>query len=231
MYKNLFLSGLPPRDLALLKPSLQFVELPQGEVLGEPGQRVSEVVFLEGGMVSLLTQMQDGSAIEIATLGRESIVGVSVGARQSSQQRAGHRADRGLRLEDARQRFPDRGRQEPHAAQPGPAEQRAGHGPDAADLGMQCVAYGGAQAVPLDPPGARPHRRRRHRAHPGFPGADAGGAAADRDADRPEPAASRPDPLPARPHHHHRSRGIGKARLRVRRRDSQQDPADSRELG
>ncbi|CAN5563195.1 Crp/Fnr family transcriptional regulator [soil metagenome] len=76
LYKNLFLSALPPRDLAVLKPLLQFVELPQGKVLGEAGQRVSEVVFLEAGMVSLLTQMQDGSAIEIATLGRESIVGV-----------------------------------------------------------------------------------------------------------------------------------------------------------
>jgi CRP-like cAMP-binding protein len=76
VYRNLFLSALPPRDLALLKPSLQLIELPQGELLGEPGQRVSEVVFIAGGMVSLLTQMQDGSAIEIATLGRESIVGV-----------------------------------------------------------------------------------------------------------------------------------------------------------
>jgi len=76
MYKNLFLSALPARDLALLKPSLHFAELAQGEVLGEAGQRVSEVVFLEAGMVSLLNQMQDGLVIEIATLGRESIVGV-----------------------------------------------------------------------------------------------------------------------------------------------------------
>jgi CRP-like cAMP-binding protein len=76
VYKNLFLSALPPRDLALLKPAFQFVELPRGEVLGESGHRVSDVVFLEGGMISLLAQMKDGSAIEIATLGRESIVGV-----------------------------------------------------------------------------------------------------------------------------------------------------------
>lgn len=76
VYKNLFLAALPQRDLALLKPALQFVELPQGEVLSEPGQRVSDVVFLEAGMVSLLTTMQDGMAIEVATLGRESILGV-----------------------------------------------------------------------------------------------------------------------------------------------------------
>lgn len=75
-YKNLFLAVLPPRDMALLQPALQFVELPQGEVLSEPGQRVSDVVFIEAGMVSVLTTMQDGSAIETSTLGRESIIGV-----------------------------------------------------------------------------------------------------------------------------------------------------------
>ena len=75
-YRNLFLKVLPPRELALLKPALQAVELRQGELLGEPGQPVPDVVFIEAGMVSLLTTMQDGTAIEIATLGRESIFGV-----------------------------------------------------------------------------------------------------------------------------------------------------------
>jgi len=85
-YKNLFLKVLPPRDMALLKPSLQFIELPQGEVLSEPGKGVSDVIFLEAGMISLLTTMQDGSAIEIATLGRESILGVlaAIGNHRSS---------------------------------------------------------------------------------------------------------------------------------------------------
>ena len=75
-YKNLFLAALPPRDLALLRPALQVLELQQGDILSEPGRRVSDVVFIESGMVSVLTTMQDGSAIEITTLGRESIIGV-----------------------------------------------------------------------------------------------------------------------------------------------------------
>jgi CRP-like cAMP-binding protein len=75
-YNNLFLKVLPARDLALLKPGLQFVELNQGDVLAEPGQPVADVTFIDSGMVSLLTTMQDGTAIEIATLGRESIFGV-----------------------------------------------------------------------------------------------------------------------------------------------------------
>lgn len=75
-HRNLFLKVLPASDLALLTPALLLSELKQGELLGEPGQPVSDVVFIEAGMVSLLTTMQDGTAIEIATLGRESIFGV-----------------------------------------------------------------------------------------------------------------------------------------------------------
>jgi len=74
-YQNLFLAALPPRDLALLRPALQFVELARGEILSGPGQRVADVVFINSGTVSVLATMQDGSAIEIATLGRESIIG------------------------------------------------------------------------------------------------------------------------------------------------------------
>lgn len=75
-FRNLFLAALPPSDLTLLRPALQAVELRQGEVLSDPGQRVSDVVFIEAGMVSSLASMQDGSAIEVATLGRESVIGV-----------------------------------------------------------------------------------------------------------------------------------------------------------
>ncbi|HSI00451.1 MAG TPA: Crp/Fnr family transcriptional regulator [Reyranella sp.] len=75
-YKNLFLAALPARDLSLIEPLLQPIELRQGDVLQEPGQRVSEVVFVQSGVISLLTPMQDGAAIEIATLGREAVLGV-----------------------------------------------------------------------------------------------------------------------------------------------------------
>ncbi|WP_428666829.1 Crp/Fnr family transcriptional regulator [Reyranella sp.] len=75
-YRNVFLAVLPPCDLALLRPALQFVELSRGDILSEPGRRVSDVMFIEAGMVSVLTTMQDGSIFESATLGHESIVGV-----------------------------------------------------------------------------------------------------------------------------------------------------------
>jgi CRP-like cAMP-binding protein len=75
-HANLFLAALPPKELRLLQPDLRLVEFPRGTVLNEPGQQIEDVLFIESGMISLLTNMSDGTGIENATLGRESILGV-----------------------------------------------------------------------------------------------------------------------------------------------------------
>lgn len=74
-HSNLFLAALPARELAGLSAALRPAELPQGQVLFEPGERPADVLFIESGMISLLTPMQDGNAVETATLGREAILG------------------------------------------------------------------------------------------------------------------------------------------------------------
>lgn len=73
--KNRFLSALPPAEQLRLRPYLAFHRLPQGAVLQEPDQRIEHVYFIESGMISLVAMMQDGAAIETATLGREAILG------------------------------------------------------------------------------------------------------------------------------------------------------------
>ena len=78
-YGNLFLAAMAPKEARLLQPNLRLVEYPRGTVLSEPGQPMEDVLFVEGGMISLLTAMSDGAAIENATLGREAILG-SLGA-------------------------------------------------------------------------------------------------------------------------------------------------------
>jgi CRP-like cAMP-binding protein len=78
-YGNLFLAALPPKEARLLQSDLRLVEYPRGTVLSEPGEPMEDVLFVEGGMISLLTAMSDGAAIENATLGREAILG-SLGA-------------------------------------------------------------------------------------------------------------------------------------------------------
>jgi hypothetical protein len=50
---------------------MAFVELSQGIVLFEPGDEVDQIYFPLSGMVSLVIVMQDGKAIETATVGRE----------------------------------------------------------------------------------------------------------------------------------------------------------------
>lgn len=73
--KNLFLSALPAAEQLRLRPYLAFHRLSRGSVLQEPEQRINHVSFIQSGMISLVAMMQDGAAIETATLGREAILG------------------------------------------------------------------------------------------------------------------------------------------------------------
>jgi CRP-like cAMP-binding protein len=74
-FANLFLAALAPKDLEFLRPYLRPVDLRQGTVLSDPGERVEEILFVESGMISITTTMEDGAAIELASLGREAVVG------------------------------------------------------------------------------------------------------------------------------------------------------------
>jgi CRP-like cAMP-binding protein len=76
---NKLLATLSRKDLQALVLSMAFVELPQGFVLFEPGDEVDQVYFPLSGMVSLVIVMQDGKAIETATVGREGVVGAMAG--------------------------------------------------------------------------------------------------------------------------------------------------------
>ena len=77
--RNLLLAGLPAKDLTLLTPHLKDVALEQGMILQEQGERIDQVYFPHDGIVSLLAVMQQGNAIEIATIGYEGAVGSLAG--------------------------------------------------------------------------------------------------------------------------------------------------------
>jgi CRP-like cAMP-binding protein len=71
----LLLAALPAADLALLTPYLKPIVLTQGIVLQEQGETIDEVYFPDDGIVSLLAVMQQGNAIELATIGYEGAIG------------------------------------------------------------------------------------------------------------------------------------------------------------
>src|SRR5256885_12050563 len=47
------------------------------DLLHKPGEPIREVYFPGGGFCSMLTVLEDGGMVEIATVGREGMVGVS----------------------------------------------------------------------------------------------------------------------------------------------------------
>jgi CRP-like cAMP-binding protein len=73
--RNRLLAALSEKDMSLLKPHLKYIPLVQGVVLQEQGERIDQVYFPHDGIISLLAVMQQGDAIETATIGNEGAVG------------------------------------------------------------------------------------------------------------------------------------------------------------
>lgn len=76
--RNHVLGALPPADRRRLFPQLELVPLPLGGVLYESGSELEHVYFLTDGIVSLLYVMQNGASAEIAVVGNEGAVGISL---------------------------------------------------------------------------------------------------------------------------------------------------------
>ena len=77
-HQNHLLAALPADEFALLLPHLQLVAMPLGKALYEPGTQIRHVYFPTTSIVSLLYVMLDGASAEIAVVGNEGIVGVSL---------------------------------------------------------------------------------------------------------------------------------------------------------
>jgi CRP-like cAMP-binding protein len=75
---NQLLRALPAEDFERLRPNIEPVTLKLGEVLYEPGGRMRYVYFPTTAIVSLLYVMADGASAEIAIVGNEGILGISL---------------------------------------------------------------------------------------------------------------------------------------------------------
>lgn len=87
--QNSLLEALPPGDHARLAPYLIQVELERGRLLYDPGDRIDHVFFPHDGVISLMTLMENGAAIESTTIGPEGALGLmAVVAPRTSLSRA-----------------------------------------------------------------------------------------------------------------------------------------------
>jgi CRP-like cAMP-binding protein len=76
--QNQLLAALSPGEFERVAPHLELVTLQLGEVLYESGGQLKHVYFPTNSIVSLLYVMQDGASAEIAVVGNEGILGISL---------------------------------------------------------------------------------------------------------------------------------------------------------
>jgi CRP-like cAMP-binding protein len=75
---NLILGRLPSKDFQRLRRRMKLEQLSLGTSLYEPYAPLERVYFPEDGVASLLTRLHDGTETEVATVGREGMVGLPV---------------------------------------------------------------------------------------------------------------------------------------------------------
>ena len=98
---NHLLAALPAPDRERWLPNLEIIDMPLGEVLYEAGGTLTHVYFPTTAIVSLLYVMANGASAEIAVVGNEGIVGISLfmGGESTSSRAVVQSAGKGFRLE------------------------------------------------------------------------------------------------------------------------------------
>jgi CRP-like cAMP-binding protein len=97
---NHLLGALPLAEWQRWSEQLEPVDMPLGQVLYESGNTLTHVYFPTTSIVSLLYVMQDGASAEIAVVGNEGIVGISLfmGGESTPSRAVVQSAGRGLKL-------------------------------------------------------------------------------------------------------------------------------------
>jgi len=98
--KNHLLAALPQAESQRWMPLLESVELSLGQVLYESGTTLTHVYFPTTAIISLLYVMENGASAEIAVVGNEGIVGISLfmGGESTSSRAVVQSAGKGFRL-------------------------------------------------------------------------------------------------------------------------------------
>jgi CRP-like cAMP-binding protein len=76
--QNHLLAALPAAELERLAAHLEWVPLPLGEILYEPGERLRHAYFPTTSIVSLHYVLESGASAETAGVGNEGVVGIAL---------------------------------------------------------------------------------------------------------------------------------------------------------
>ena len=75
---NLLLDALSAAELKRIRKHLEPVDMPLGKVIYESGRHIEHVYFPTNSIVSLLYVLENGASAEIAVVGKDGVVGVSL---------------------------------------------------------------------------------------------------------------------------------------------------------
>jgi CRP-like cAMP-binding protein len=78
MSSNRILSRLSGRDLGLLEPHLEAVDLPVRKTLEARKKRIDHVYFIESGFASVVANGSSKPSIEVGIIGREGMTGLAI---------------------------------------------------------------------------------------------------------------------------------------------------------
>ena len=76
--QNQLLAALPAADYDRIARHLHLRSTVVGATLHEHGRRINDVYFPNGGVFSVTNRMRDGALVEVATVGREGMLGIGV---------------------------------------------------------------------------------------------------------------------------------------------------------
>jgi len=76
--KNILLAALPVEEYKRLLPYLEPIYLPLKQVVYEPNEPIKYLYFPIDAVMSLINLMEDGVGVEVATVGKEGMVAISI---------------------------------------------------------------------------------------------------------------------------------------------------------
>ena len=76
--RNRILASLPQAEYESLRPELELITLDIRDLVYDVGRLIDRVLFVETGVISIISIMADGSSVETATVGYEGMVGLPV---------------------------------------------------------------------------------------------------------------------------------------------------------
>src|SRR5687768_10356259 len=75
--QNRLLAALPPEDYARLLPYLEFMPMPVGQTIHEPGATITHSYFPTTSIVAPLYSVESGASVRLSIIGNEGLTGIS----------------------------------------------------------------------------------------------------------------------------------------------------------